>query len=66
MSKAIRFTFKSGKVEIEGEGFKGQTCDAAIGRFLKALGGPVEEQNYKPEYYEAEAEQQVEQQAGNW
>jgi hypothetical protein len=66
MSTEIRFVFKQGKVELEGSGFKGQTCDVALGRFLKALGGPVEEQRHKPEYYEAETEQQNEQQAGNW
>lgn len=60
MSKTIRFKISKGKVEIEGEGFQGQSCDVAIGRFLKALGGPVEEVQRKPAYYEAETEQQAE------
>lgn len=66
MSKEIRFKFTGGKVEIEGEGFKGPSCDVAIGRFLKALGGKTEEQRHKIEYFEAEGEQQTEQQAGSW
>lgn len=58
MSKTIRFKLSNGKVEIEGEGFQGQTCDAAIGRFLRALGAEVEAVQRKPEYYQPVVEAQ--------
>lgn len=66
MSQEVFFTFKDGAVEIEGSGFKGKSCDTAIGRFLTALGGPVAGKKLKPEYHEVEPEQLAEQQAGTW
>jgi hypothetical protein len=58
MSRAIRFKLQGGKVEMEGDGFHGPACDAAIGRFLQALGGEVEQRETKPEYYQPVVEAQ--------
>jgi hypothetical protein len=58
MSRMIRFKIQGGKVEIEGEGFHGPACDAAITRFLRALGGEVEHVQRKPEYFQPVVEAQ--------
>ncbi len=39
-----------GEVSMEGKGFKGKSCDAAMGHFEKALGVVTERIN-KPEYH---------------
>jgi hypothetical protein len=58
MSKTIRFKIHGGRVEIEGEGFHGPACDAAISRFLRALAGEVQQIQMKPEYYQPIVETQ--------
>jgi hypothetical protein len=58
MTKTIRFKFSGGKVQIDGEGFQGPTCEAAIGRFLRALGGEIEQLQRKPEYFQPAVEAQ--------
>jgi len=42
-----------GEVHLEGKGFQGKTCDAAMGHFEQAL-GVVKERKNKPEYFRAE------------
>lgn len=42
-----------GEVKIEGKGFQGKTCDAALGHFEQALGAVTGRTN-KPEYFRAE------------
>jgi hypothetical protein len=42
-----------GEVHMEGKGFQGKTCDAAMGQFEQAL-GVVKDRKNKPEYFRAE------------
>ena len=42
----------NGEVHLEGRGFQGKTCDAAMGQFEQALGVVTDRKN-KPEYFRA-------------
>jgi hypothetical protein len=41
----------AGEVKLEGKGFKGKSCDEAMGQFEKAL-GVVSSRKNKPEYFQ--------------
>ncbi len=41
-----------GEVHMEGNGFQGKTCDAAMRQFEQALGAVTDRKN-KPEYFRA-------------
>jgi hypothetical protein len=53
MAEIIVDIGSDGEVQIEGKGFKGRTCDTAMGAFEKALGVVRIRQN-KPEYFRSE------------
>jgi hypothetical protein len=50
MSEIIIDFEVNGEVHLEGKGFQGKTCDAAMGQFEQAL-GVVKERKNKPEYF---------------
>jgi hypothetical protein len=54
MSEIIIDFDLNGEVHLEGKGFQGKTCDAAMGHFEQALGVLTDRKN-KPEYFRAEA-----------
>ncbi len=41
----------SGEVKLEGKGYRGKSCDEAMGHFEKALGLVAHRKN-KPEYFQ--------------
>lgn len=41
----------AGEVKMEGKGFRGKSCDEAMGHFEKALGVVAHRKN-KPEYFQ--------------
>jgi Protein of unknown function (DUF2997) len=52
MSEIIIDFDVNGEVHMEGKGFQGKSCDAAMGHFEKALGMVLDRKN-KPEYFRA-------------
>jgi hypothetical protein len=53
MSEIIMDFLPDGQVSMEGKGFKGKSCDEAMGVFEQALGTVTDRKN-KPEYFRAE------------
>ena len=57
MTKQITVDFaEDGSIKIEGHGFRGVECDAAMSALEKALGVQTSRQN-KPEYRQASGQQ---------
>jgi hypothetical protein len=51
MQKIIIEFDVAGEVQMEGKGFKGKSCDEAMGQFEKAL-GVVSNRKNRPEYFQ--------------
>lgn len=47
----IQLDFKTGKLNIDGIGFSGNSCDSVINELANSI-GKVESSEEKPEYYE--------------
>lgn len=47
----IQLDFKTGKLNIDGIGFSGNSCDSVINKLAESI-GKVELSEEKPEYYE--------------
>lgn len=47
----IQLDFKTGKLNIDGVGFSGNSCDTVINKLADAI-GKVTASEEKPEYYE--------------